>query len=416
MKVFGNIFGFLLAASLMFFGGFFARDAMAGVPPNSGAFQRLVGSSKAEQTPTEAFQHNYNLILSTFGRKVAPDDLRHGAMTGLVSSLGDPHTNFLEPKIAEAFSTETRGDFVGVGARLQEDPLGARIFTVFPDGPAKGAGLKANDVVTEVDGKSMSGLDTDKVVTFIRGEAGTPVVLTVVREGHTGTLKIKIIRRKVEIPTVESRLVAGDIGYVQVTNFAGPTTVQFQAALQELSNQNMKGLVIDMRENPGGLLSTAADMLSLFVSNKPVVTMKGRGGKLTTANTKSGLVMNLNVPVAILVNENSASAAEIFSGVMRDYKKATLVGSHTYGKASVQDLFTLPEGATAKITIAKYLLPSGDDISRTQDEDGQYLSGGIRPAVPVEFDLKPGAQFAVVGKDSQLDKAISVLRSQMPAK
>ncbi len=412
MKTILALFGLVMGSTTMFFGGFFVRDALAGVPPNVHALNRMAKNSSDSETPAESFQSQFNFIEAHFGREIKSDDLLQGAMTGLVSSLGDPHTNYLEPVVSEQFATETRGDFVGVGARLTEDPLGTKIFSVFPNGPAKAAGIKAGDIINRVDDRDVAGMATDKIVTFIKGIEGTKVKLTLIREGVNEPVIITVTRAKVEIPTVDSRLLDGQIGYVQVTNFASPTAEQFRQALLDLKARSAKGLVIDMRSNPGGLLSSASDMLSLFVDSKPVVTMKGRGGSSTTTNTRYGQVLNWDVPIAILVNEESASAAEIFAGVMRDYKKATLVGEHTYGKASVQDLYPLSEGATAKITIAKYFLPSGEDISRMQDEDGQYISGGIRPAVLAEFKFDANTQFGAIGKDSQLDAAIAFLNKQ----
>lgn len=409
MKLIFGLFSFLAGSVLMFFGGFFVRDALAGMPPSMDSFSRLQKGSTSTLTPSEAFQEQFDFIESNFGRDLEREDLLNGALSGVVSSLGDPHTNFLEPEISEQFTTETRGDFVGVGARLSDDPLGARIFSVFPNGPAKAKGLKAGDLISKVDGRDVAGMDTEKIVTFIRGEEGTAVKLTVIREGASSPIVFEVKRAKVEIPTVDHKVINGKVGYVQVTNFAGPTAEQFGQALVDMKNGGANGLIIDMRSNPGGLLSSAIDMLSFFVDSKPVVTMKGRGGQSTTATTRYGQVLNWDVPIAILINEDSASAAEIFAGVMRDYKKGTLVGSHTYGKASVQDLFPLPDGASAKITIAKYFLPSGEDISRTQDDDGQYVSGGLRPEIPVEFEFNADTQFGVPGKDTQLDKALQFL-------
>lgn len=412
MKTFLKIAAFFIAAVAMFFIGFFANDAMARVPPDSDALTSLLNPAEEAQTPTETFQAHYNLIQSNFYRPVEEDKLRNAAMSGLVASIGDPHTNYLEPSIAERFSTDTKGEFVGVGARLQDDPLGTKVFSVFPNGPAKEAGLKGGDVITGVDKTSVAGMSTDDIVEMIRGEEGTIVTLTIVREDQPKSFDLKIKRRNVEIPTVEHRIIADNIGYLQVTNFSSVTPTRFEQAIREMNGDGIKGLVIDLRSNPGGLLQAAVDMLSLFVENKAVVSMRTRNGKVQTVSTRRGQVIADKYPVVVLINEESASASEIFAGVLRDYKKATMVGEHTYGKASVQDLFSLPEGASAKVTIAKYFLPSGEDISRKMDEDGSYLSGGIKPDVEVDFEFKEDAQFGVQNKDSQLDKAIQLIKSK----
>lgn len=412
MKAFFSFLAFVAAATAFFFGGYFVRDVLAGVAPSRSAFDQLLNPSSSP-TPTETFQQHYSLIQTNFYRPVDANKLRHAGMTGLVAALGDPHTNYLEPQLAEQFTTDTRGEFVGVGARLQDDPLGTKVFSVFPNGPANESGLKAGDVITSVDKNSVAGLATDDIVTRIRGEEGTIVTLTIIRQGEPNTIDLKITRRKVEIPTVEHRVVANNVGYVQVTNFSNTTPVRFEQAIKDLNAQNVRGLIVDMRSNPGGVLGAAKDMLSLFVDNKPVVSMKQRGGRVQSLNTDRGKVITDKYPVIVLINEDSASASEIFAGVLRDYKRATTVGEHTYGKASVQDLFSLPEGASAKVTIAKYFLPSGEDISRKTDEEGTYISGGVKPDVEVAFEFTEDAQFGIEGKDTQLDKAIEVVKSRL---
>ena len=410
MKAFRAIL--LVATLLILFGiGFFARDILAGNGPDVKAFSKLTTpASKKAENPIETFQTHYNYIFAKHGESTTPEKLRYAAMSGLVSSLGDPHTNFLEPKINERFSTETTGNYSGIGARLQEDPLGAKIAVVFRNSPAQQAGIKDGDIITEVDGVPVGGQDVDKIVEKILGESGTNVKLGLVRTGHSGVIKLNITRRTVEIPTVESKMLAGNIAYISVTGFSEPTPVQFEEAVYEFDRINPAGLVIDMRSNPGGLLDAAVKMLSLFVENKPAVTIKARDDKSVTLSTLEGKVIRGTYPIVILVNEDSASAAEIFSGVMRDYGKAQLIGKHTYGKASVQELRPLPAGASAKITIAKYFLPSTGDISRKLDDDGAYISGGLAPDIEVEIPRNyEDFKLATPGHDPQLDKAIEFI-------
>lgn len=402
---------FLAILTVLFGTGFFAHDVLAGTPPNLAALGRITSPIAAQdsETPVETFQHHYDLILAKHGETTTREKLRNAAMGGLVASLGDPHTNYLEPKVNESFTTETKGNYTGIGARLGEDPLGAKIGTVFKGGPADKAGLIPGDVITKVNNFDASGKEVDKIVENILGEEGTPVTLTVVREGKAGVQTMKIIRRQILIPTVESKMLPGNIAYVQVSGFSEPTPMQFRDAITELDQQHPTGLIIDMRGNPGGLLDAAVKMLSLFVSDKPVVTMKERGGKTMTAETDHGQVLGINYPITILMNEDSASAAEIFSGVMRDYKKAVLIGTHSYGKASVQNLFQLPGGASAKITIAKYFLPATGDISRKVDDDGTYIKGGLAPDIKVEIPTKGDWKIGEPGKDPQLDRAIQYM-------
>lgn len=404
---------FLTLLAGLFLGGFFGKDFAAGATPDVRALQRLAGVAPVdERTPIETFRDNYSLIVSRHVRPVDETRLKHMAMSGLVASLGDPHTSYLEPRVNESFRLETRGDYVGVGARLSEDPLGARIVTVFRDGPAFRAGVAPGDVIVSVDGNDVGGMAVDQIVDQIIGQAGTRVRLTVVRSGTEKPLQFEIVRRRISIPTVEHKMLPGQFGYVHVSSFSEPTPLQFAEALRDLDQRNPEGLVIDLRSNPGGLLESAVQMLGLFVSDKPVVSMKQRGGRSADVRTPRGMVKPLSYPVVVLINEQSASAAEIMAGVLRDYGIAVLVGEHTYGKGSVQDLHQLEDGASVKLTIAKYFLPSGEDISRKQDEDGVYLSGGIKPEVEVKFDEREGAVFGEPGKDSQLDRAMQVLREK----
>lgn len=397
---------------LLFGLGFFARDVLAGNRPDFGAFGRLATPpAQKKENPVETFQSNYNYILAKHGGNTTPDKLRYAAMGGLVASLGDPHTNFLEPKINEKFNTETSGNYSGVGARLQEDPLGARVAVVFDGGPAGRAGVVEGDIITQVDGKDVAGKAVDDIVDHILGEAGTPVTLGLIRAGHSGILQMQIIRQKVVIPTVESKSMPGNIAYISVSGFSEPTPMQFEEAVRRADAENPAGLVIDLRGNPGGLLEAAVQMLSLFVDEKPVVTVKARDDKSATLGTQKGRTISGKYPVTILINEDSASAAEIFSGVLRDYGVAKLVGTHSYGKASVQELRRLPGGASVKVTVAKYFLPASGDIGRKVDEDGTYLSGGLKPDIEADIPRNyEGFRFAESGHDPQLDKALEYIR------
>lgn len=361
----------------------------------------------------DQYEQMFKKVTKDYYKKVDARSAKYASIEGMMASLGDPHTLFMEPKVNQQFTIETQGNFQGIGARLAPDPLGARIVVVFEDSPANRAGIKANDTVVTVDGQSMAGKTTDEVASKIRGPEGTSVTLQVIRAGQATPLTIKVTRAKIVTPTVESRVLPEtNVGYVLVTQFAQPTEEQFIQQVEKLEKQNIKGLVIDLRGNPGGLLKTASDMLSYFVSDKLVVTMKERD-KTTQERTNSGQVRKWPYPIVCLMNEESASAAEIFAGCLRDYNKAILVGEHSYGKASVQNVFQLRDNASVKITIARYFLPTTPDISRKVDEDGTYISGGLHPDVEVKID--PDAEMAPgdLKTDPQLQKAVDVIKSRM---
>lgn len=398
--------------------GFAWKDLTLGEWPSADAFSRLLAgpARRTVPTPTQVFRESYQHISSHYVRAVDSDELKYGAMEGLMASLGDPHTAFLDPKSTRRFAEETQGgrNYSGIGARLAPDPLGVRIMSVFRGGPAERAGIRNGDVVIAVDGKTIAGVAVDDVVNKIKGEPSSTVRLEILRGNEPTPRVFSVVRRTVTAPTAEGTMVPDTkFGLITIWQFAENTVSQFDQALQDLEQQGIRGLIIDVRNNPGGLLQSAVDILSRFVSNKRVVTMRLRGGQQEVVDSPSGAVHSFRYPVVVLVNENSASAAEIFAGVLKDYGKATIIGENTYGKSSVQNLFNVGDGATAKITIARYFLPSGTDISRRVDEEGQYLSGGLVPHVTVRLDQNLNVILGDPRTDNQLQKAIAVLEEKL---
>lgn len=415
MKAIGLSFLALLAVAGAFAVGFSWRNLRSSELPDSKTWSRLVNPtiSKTEPTATELFKQHYDWIRQNYYRTVDRRELKYAAMEGLMGSLGDPHTMFFDPDLAERFQEETSGGkhYYGIGARLSPDPLGARIMSVFRDSPASQAGIKTGDVIVNVDGLAVSGMNVDDIVGHIIGEKPTVVKLQIIRGSQSFPIQVK--RGSVTAPTAESMMIDGtDYGLVTVWSFSENTTAQFDQALQDLKSKGAKGLIIDLRGNPGGLLNTAIEMLSRFVDSKIVVTMKKRGGDEEVTQTFAGMTGEYKMPIAILIDEESASAAEIFSGVMKDYGMATLVGDHSYGKASVQNVLANPDGSLSKITIARYYLPGGEDISRKVDEEGQYVKGGLKPDVLVPLDLSPKVTIRDPRTDNQIKSAIKLLDSK----
>jgi len=407
-----KIVGFVVLLGVLWAFGFFWRDLQQGQMPSGRAMAMAFGGGSSAPTlsPEQLFKQVYGRIVTSYYRPIKTLELKYAGMEGLMSSLGDPHTMFLPPKDSENFALETRANFVGIGARLSPDTLGAKIAVVFDDGPAAGAGLQKNDIITSIDGVSYVGKDVDSMVEKIRGKEGTWVRLGIIKAGKTKPTVLTVKRAKVITPTVtEDYLEESHIGHVSVASFAEPTAEQFDAAVDKLSKKPLRGLIIDLRGNPGGLLQTAVEMVSRFVENKVVVKTRDRDGKTSSVMSESGLRREWPYPVVVLIDEDSASAAEIFSGALHDYRKVQLVGTHSYGKASVQEVKDLIDGASAKITIAKYFLPSAQDISRKVDEDGQYISGGLHPDYLVNLDDNADIVYGDPKKDPQLKKAIDVI-------
>lgn len=398
----------------IFVGGFVWRDVWSRRAPSMASLQALVDPRVAKkQTPTQIFQSQYNIVVADASVKANPERLKYAAMSGMFDALGDPHTNFLEPIDADSLKLETRGDFVGIGARLASDPSGARVAVVFKGSPAEKAGVKPGDTIIEVDGKSTTGKDTDEIVKHIRGQEGTVVRIKFLRDKSASPLELQIKRAVVILPSADGRMLANEnTGYISITGFAQPTAAQMDLAIRDLLTHKPDGIIFDLRGNPGGLLDAAVDMLGRFVEGKPAVSTRMRGGKMQTTHTPYGKLIQIPCPVVILMNEDSASAAEIFSGVLQEYGKATLIGEHSYGKSSVQNVKNLVDLSSAKITIAKYFLPSGRDIGRKLDEDGEYVSGGLKPDIAVPFDYEADTLIGEPKTDGQLRKAVEFIKSK----
>ncbi|MDR3692804.1 MAG: S41 family peptidase [Fimbriimonas sp.] len=414
MKAISNVLVFCAVLAACFLFGFAWPDLQRGKLPSSHAMNSLFGvKSGAAASPEQEFSHAYTKILTDYIRPVDPTNLKYAGMEGLMSSLGDPHTVFMPPTTAEAFNDETKANFGGVGARLTADPLGAKIASVFEDGPAYAAGIREGNIISGVDGQSVTGKEIDDIVTMIKGKEGTVVHLTVIQNDKKEPVVLTIKRARIIAPTVDSKYFSNiQIGYMSILSFSEPTAAQFDHEIAKLEAHPLKGMVIDLRDNPGGLLDSAVDMLSRFFENKLVVKMKFRDGHEESAETIPGYVHSFNYPIAILINEDSASAAEIFSGCLHDYGRAKLVGTHSYGKASVQNVFPLIDQSSAKITIAKYFLPFTPFFGRKVDQDGVFLSGGLEPDVKAELDPAKEIDPKNPKTDGQLWKAIQVLSPQ----
>jgi carboxyl-terminal processing protease len=409
---FAKVLGIALAFPACFSFGFYWRDIKHGqfTPANRDRLLGIKTNSGAESEET-VFKQSFARILADYTKRPNKKELTYSAMEGLVASLGDPHTNFFVPKVNNEFRDETQGKFYGIGARLLPDPLGVKVVSVFDDGPAKKSGIKGGDVIVAVDGKVVAGMQSDDIVMMIKGKEGTIVKLKISRPGASSPLEFSISRGKVIPPNVESKFIASEkVGYIKILNFALEVPDQFEHELQAVESHGLKGLVIDLRDNPGGALDAAVEMLGKWVEGKNIVRLKFRDGSEEVNDTKRGQLHNFNYPVVVLVNEDSASAAEIMAGALKDYGKATLVGDHTYGKFSVQTVFGQRDGAGIKVTIAHYFLPKSGALSRKVDEDGAYISGGIQPDVKVE--LNPDIEFdaATMDKDAQFAKAVEIIK------
>ncbi|MGE5531631.1 MAG: S41 family peptidase [Bacteroidota bacterium] len=336
--------------------------------------------------------------------------LTYGAVRGMLASLDDPYTRFLEPDEFKDFRTDNSGHFDGIGAVLEakaDDKTGHDdiiISSVLPEGPASKTNLRAGDIVLKVDSTLVDGMTLTNVVKLIRGVRGTPVTLTVLRKGSEKPIEIKIIRANVEVKVVEYKMLDPDkkIGYIWLRQFNQNAVKEMRTAVDDLTKQGMKGLVLDLSMDPGGLLDVAVEIGSMFIDHGPIVWTKNRGEEARSLNAIPGNAIDKNVKIVTLIDGGSASASEIVAGALQDTGRATLVGQRSFGKAKVQTICELQDDSALFLSTALYLTPKMRDIS-IRDEAGKR---GLKPEVllpepdPNKTDLKYKDWH-----DSQIDQA-----------
>ena len=324
--------------------------------------------------------------------------LEDGIYNGLVSALGDPYSVYYSADALKELQMSTEGIYYGIGAYISKAATEnyCVISGTIENTPAEEAGLRANDIIYKVDGVDVGGMDISEVVALIKGEEGTKVVLTLVREGESDYLDIPVERRKIESPTVSTEMLENGIGYIQITEFDDVTEDQFAEALAECKAKGMKALILDLRSNPGGNLSTVCEISRMVLPKGMIVYTEDKYGK-RDEYTCDGL-RSLQVPAVVLVNGYSASASEILAGAMKDHGVATIMGTTTFGKGIVQRVISLSDGSAVKLTVSKYYTPNGNDIHEK----------GIEPDVVVEFDADA---YYNEGIDNQLQEAINYLET-----
>lgn len=310
-----------------------------------------------------------------------------------LSSYGDKYTMYYTADEYKALKESTNGKFYGIGAVCQlSGEGGVLLVDVYDNGAGYQAGLRSGDRVVNVDGRDITGMELSSAVALIKGDKGTSVTLEVIR--GTERLTFSAVRDAVEAKTVSYTLLDNNIGYLSISQFEEVTTKQFKAAVEDLQSQGMKGLVIDIRNNPGGLLDTVVGMLKYMLPDGLIVYTEDKQGNRKEYKGQDNDEFNL--PLAVIVNGNSASASEIFAGAIQDYGKGTIIGTQTYGKGIVQTVKPLTDGSAIKFTIAKYFTPKGQDIH----------GKGVTPDMVVEYDTD-------VDVDTQLDAAIKNVEAQI---
>lgn len=320
------------------------------------------------------------------------DAMIEGMYAGLVDSLGDPYSVYYTAEEWQEMLTETEGIYYGIGAYVSLDTTTgfAKISGVIANTPAEEAGLRENDIIYLVDGETTQGYELTEVTSMIKGEEGTTVHLTIYREGEPDYLEMDVTRRKIESPTVNYEMYDNGVGYIQITEFDEVTSDQFAEALAVIKGSRAKGLILDLRSNPGGSLPVVVDISRSILPKGLIVYTEDKYGKRDeyTCDGKN----ELDIPLVVLVNGNSASASEILAGAIKDYNKGTLIGTTTFGKGIVQRVQQLTDGTAVKLTISSYYTPNGNNIHGI----------GIEPDIVCEFDSDA---YYDDGVDNQLERA-----------
>lgn len=413
---------------------------IAGVTIGMSVVGRSVLNSRDVQTQAESSENgglNMNriekkmsLIQAVIDRYFLFDEdleqVEEGIYSGLMSGLGDPYSVYYTEEEYDLLMEDTEGVYCGIGAMISQDRTTGimTIIKVFENTPALEAGLQPGDIIYMVDGEDVTALELDLVVNkYVKGEENTEVTLTVLR--GTEYVELTMTRRLVETPTVEYQMLENHIGYIVVSQFDMVTASQFIAAAEDLESQGMEKLIIDLRENPGGVIDAAVDMLAYILPedqmNGMLVYTEDKNGKGDRFFSKDGQILaesdngtpnsnypkedghEMDLPIAVLVNENSASCSELFTGALMDYDWATVVGTKTFGKGIVQSLVPLGDGSAVKLTVSRYYTPSGFNLHEV----------GLTPDVEVELSDELKTQAVItLEEDNQLQAAIEALESQ----
>ncbi|MEK7477958.1 MAG: S41 family peptidase [Patescibacteria group bacterium] len=429
----------VLALLGAFGGGWYARTVIATEP--SGAMAGLIGSSdctgsncglssmvvipniintakgkpgnvdfspfwKTWQILNERYVNTHVSTTSTTTKVMTDQDRVWGAISGLVASFGDSYTVFLPPQENKQFNDDIKGNFGGVGMEMGYKDKLPTVIAPLPDSPAKAAGIKAGDKVIKVDNTATLDVPLDETINKIRGEVGTMVTLTILRDNVKNPFEVKIVRATINIPTLDTKIINGQnandkIFVINLYNFSSQSANLFRDAIQKFSQSGAHKLILDLRGNPGGYLESAVDIASWFLPPGDVVVRESRGaGKNEKVYRSSGYKFNgnSNLKMMILVDGGSASAAEILAGALAEHGKAKLIGEKTFGKGSVQELIPVTKDSSVKVTIARWLTPNGKSISQN----------GLDPDYPIKVATDAEQ---IVGKDPQMDKAVELLKA-----
>lgn len=347
----------------------------------------VYAKSESRYQQLENFSDALNIIDKYYVEKVELKDLINGAIQGMLQNL-DPHSSYMDKETYKEFKVETKGEFGGLGITIGMRDKILTVISPIEDTPADKAGIKAGDKIIKIDDKSTANITLDEAVKKLRGKPGTNVKITILRDGVEKPFDVTITRAIIKIQAVKSKMI-DDIAYIRLTNFKEDASREIMDALKKLSKNNYKGIILDLRNNPGGLLTEAVNVANLFLdSGKTVVFTKDRDGKENHLKTSMFADFDDSTPLVVLINEGSASASEIVAGALQDYRRAVIIGQTSFGKASVQTIIPLSDGSAIKLTTARYYTPKGRSIQGVGIKPDIEISAGKIVLTKSHFSLK----------------------------
>ncbi len=394
----GSFAGGFVTGHLLPMGG------LPGLPEPAVAAPPTTSPDQQSATPAELqtlfspFWEAWTLVHENFVDQPVDDvALMRGAINGMMQALGDKHSSYMDPQNYADANASLDGSYEGIGAYVDTTTVFLTVISPIPGSPAERAGLQPGDQIVAIDGEDMDGITAEAARLKVLGPAGTTVHLSILRKDETDLLEFEITREKITVASASGKILENDIAYVQVTTFGSNTTPELLAALKDLMAQKPKGIILDLRNNGGGFLSTSVEVTSQFVGEGVVLYEQYGDGTRTTYDViPGGLATNADIPMVVLINEGSASASEIVAGALQDLGRAKLVGVVSYGKGSVQNWIPLSgDNGAVRITVAKWLTPNENTIHEV----------GLTP----DYEVELTAEDLTAGRDPQLDKAVEVL-------
>ncbi|MDI6729339.1 MAG: S41 family peptidase [Thermodesulfovibrionales bacterium] len=364
--------------------------ALIGIVAGKWAVETVNAQNGYEELRT--FTEVLTLVKKNYVDEVKTKDLVIGAIKGMMNSL-DPHSSYMTPEALKELQVETKGEFGGLGIHIGIKDGMLTVIAPIEDTPAFKAGIKAGDKILKISGESTKNMGLTDAVSKMRGPKGTSIILTIFREGWKETKDFTIVRDIIKIKSVKSKMLQDGIGYIKITQFQESTGPDLSASLEKLSKEGMTSLIIDLRNDPGGLLNSAVEVTEQFLPPKKlVVYIKSKSGEKTEYFTE-GEKPYTDIPMVVLVNQGSASASEIVAGALKDWDRAVIIGVQTFGKGSVQSLIPLSDGSGLRLTTAKYYTPKGTSIQGV----------GITPDIVVKLEVKNGKEQHRVIREKDLE-------------